>query len=69
METHSQQLINRIGQLIATKRFSPDNVALFVFEKPDPNGPTEVESAWFDEDGDLRSWPFGFFSAETDEVE
>jgi predicted ATPase len=68
VETHSQQLISRIGQLIAGGKLDANDVAIYVFEKPEPDGPTTVEAAWFDDDGDLRHWPFGFFSAETEPV-
>lgn len=62
VETHSQQLINRLGELISAGRISPETIAIYVFEKTDADSPTRVKLSEFDRDGALINWPYGFFS-------
>jgi hypothetical protein len=62
IETHSETLINRLGELISAKRLSPDDVHIVLFE-PDKNDDklTCTSIATFAPDGSLLNWPFGFF--------
>lgn len=59
METHSPHLIYRFGELIEDKLLDPNNIQVLVFNEKD--GYSEVQKAYFDEDGMLKNWPMGFF--------
>lgn len=61
-ETHSPNLINRLGELIGEGRLSPEDVQILVFEANERNpNSTKVRRATFDGDGVLQNWPIGFF--------
>ncbi len=63
IETHSQALINRLGELIEQGTVSADAVQIVVFSAPeDLDSPTEISVSSFDNDGKLEDWPFGFFN-------
>ncbi len=63
IETHSEALVNRLGELIYENMLSPDDVAIYVFEK-DLNGEaTDIQTVKYESDGTLSNWPIGFFSA------
>ncbi|MBB2918106.1 DUF3696 domain-containing protein [Cupriavidus alkaliphilus] len=61
-ETHSSALVNRLGELVATKVIPKDDVQILLFEQTDHSAPASVRSVGFDEEGVLENWPFGFFS-------
>lgn len=62
-ETHSEALINRLGELIELGLLNNDDVQIVIFSAPDDiNSPTEVSLAKFDKNGALDNWPFGFFN-------
>ncbi|MEC1012152.1 AAA family ATPase [Bacillus altitudinis] len=65
IETHSETMINRVGQLIATKYedFNKDLVNVLIFNSSDPFI-SNIRSTGYTEDGYLTSWPIGFFSPE-----
>ena len=62
IETHSETLINRLGELISLKRLRPDDINIILFE-PDKDDKriSRTSVATFSEDGSLMNWPFGFF--------
>lgn len=63
IETHSEALINRLGELIEDNVISSDDVQVVVFSAEDDiNSATRVSVANFDKDGSLENWPFGFFN-------
>lgn len=62
IETHSEALINRIGELIYQKEISHEDVAIYIFDKPEGTDKSEVRPVTFDEKGILKNWPIGFFS-------
>ena len=63
VETHSEALINRLGELIEDGKISHDDVQIVIFSAEDDiNSPTDVSLAQFDEGGVLNNWPFGFFN-------
>lgn len=63
IETHSEALINRIGELIEMGSISPESVQVVIFSAEGGiNSPTSVSLAQFDEKGALSNWPFGFFN-------
>jgi AAA15 family ATPase/GTPase len=59
IETHSEHLIDRIRRRIAEKVISKDMVAIYYF-KPGSEG-TKIEKITLDDDGQLASFPEGFF--------
>lgn len=61
-ETHSPNLINRLGELIGEGQISANDVQVLVFE-PDSqqSAATSIRTATFDEKGILHNWPIGFF--------
>ena len=60
VETHSEHLVNRLGELIASGDLAPAHVQIIVFE--DGATGSSVTAVEFDELGVLRSpWPLGFF--------
>ena len=64
IETHSATVINRIGNKIAKKGFDFQDVNVVLFEKAGPDKLTNVRSAFYNKDGYLENWPYGFFEPE-----
>lgn len=63
-ETHSPNLISRLGELINAKKLPPDQVQILVFESSgDITRGATVRVAQFDARGVLSNWPIGFFDA------
>ncbi|AYH01145.1 DUF3696 domain-containing protein [Pectobacterium parmentieri] len=62
-ETHSQSMIDAIGDCIQQKIISKDDVNIMIFEKNKDTGST-ASTAQFDDEGYLVNWPVGFFSGE-----
>lgn len=62
VETHSETLVNRLGELIAQKALDAQDVQVLIFElnKSDERQ-TNVSIAHFGESGELINWPYGFF--------
>lgn len=58
-ETHSKTMIDALGDYIEEHQ-CPELVNIVIFNKKD--GITSVDTASFDEEGDLNNWPIGFFS-------
>ena len=63
VETHSEALINRLGELIEAGDLSKEDVQIIVFfsESRDEEKST-IQSANFEDDGSLSNWPYGFFN-------
>lgn len=61
VETHSETLINRMGQLVEQGKISPDLIQILIFEPDEKQRMTNVSVANFDTDGTLQNWPYGFF--------
>lgn len=63
-ETHSPNLISRLGELVGEGEVASGSVNVWVFE-PDINlpGATQIRTAKFDDKGVLQNWPIGFFDA------
>lgn len=59
-ETHSEVIINRVGNRIAEGLTSQDVAKVYLFEKME-NECVDVSLATFDDNGVLLNWPFGFF--------
>ena len=65
IETHSETIINRVGELISLEnKFSQDDVNVVLFQKGEQGSIVTIAS--YDEDGYLTNWPVGFFSGYAD---
>jgi hypothetical protein len=62
VETHSESLVNKIGELISKKVVSEDKVQIVIFGDDEIDGDSQVSISTFNEDGVLQNWPFGFFN-------
>lgn len=63
VETHSEALINRLGELIEEGELLAEDVQVVVFSADQAHeGRTTVQTSDFGEDGALRNWPYGFFN-------
>lgn len=64
IETHSEQIINRLGRRVSESKMDPDAIAVVLFDKPGFALPTSVETGSFDNEGFISNWPYGFFEAD-----
>jgi len=63
IETHSEALINRLGELVEKGIVSANDIQIVVFSAEDDiESPTKVSLAHFDKGGILNNWPYGFFN-------
>lgn len=63
IETHSEALINRLGELVAKGEIAAKDVQIVIFDaQDDMNSPTKVSTANYDDAGVLSNWPYGFFN-------
>lgn len=62
VETHSETLVNRLGELINAGRLNHADVQIVLFE-PDATGAhvTTTRTSSFNQSGELIDWPYGFF--------
>lgn len=65
IETHSQTIINRLGENIVEEKITEDDVNVVIFNKDDIDSPTSIKISNYDEDGLLNNWPIGFFKPES----
>lgn len=56
IETHSKDIIGRIGLKIEEKKISPDDVSILLFDNDH-----KIRVSSFDNNGMLIDWPIGFF--------
>jgi len=61
IETHSETMVNRFGELVYQKLIGPDDIQILIFEDDDEKNTTRVRIANFNDNGALVNWPFGFF--------
>lgn len=59
IETHSEALVNKIGDLIYQGKIDASAVQIVVFGEREGEG--DVSLSHFDQDGVLVNWPYGFF--------
>ena len=63
IETHSEAIVQRLGELIEEEKVSPKQIQIVIFSANDDLGsPTEVSISEFDDSGLLLDWPYGFFN-------
>lgn len=61
IETHSDTVINRIGQRIAHKDIDNKDVNVVIFERDKVTQPAKIRIARYGKAGILANWPMGFF--------
>ena len=64
LETHSDHILNGVRRAVRKKKLSPDNVALHFFlprQESEQKGIAQVQSPVMDSDGNIDTWPEGFF--------
>ena len=64
LETHSETIINRIGECIAYGKIDYHDVGIAIFEKGMEDNNSVVKQGGYDEEGYLENWPIGFFEPE-----
>jgi hypothetical protein len=63
IETHSNHIVNRLGQLISKGKLKNKDVQILIFDKEKGQAST-IRKAGFDKKGYLVNWPIGFFEPE-----
>lgn len=62
IETHSERIINRIGQCVASKAIDSKDINVVFFNaKKEGISNNYVKSTSYNENGLIEKWPFGFF--------
>ena len=61
IETHSDVIINTLGDLIIKESINHDQLNIVIFDKKSEEQPTNVKIANYDIEGNLINWPLGFF--------
>lgn len=64
IETHSEVIINKIGELIAKSSCNNDDVNVVLFSAKKEGLDSYVESTKYTPDGYILNWPYGFFDEE-----
>jgi len=65
IETHSETLVNRLGDLVSENKISPDEVSIILFEPSEETGEIKIRNSYFNSNGYLVNWPLGFFDRDT----
>ncbi len=66
VETHSETIINRLGRRIREGVLKPSDVNIVIFNKTLLDDHTTVEEYSYNENGQIKNWPFGFFDPDKD---
>lgn len=66
IETHSEMILNKIGELISLDKLDKEDVNVLLFNAKQEEMRNYVEFASYSEDGYLLNWPIGFFSEDVD---
>lgn len=61
IETHSDIIINRLGDLVLDEKINSDQINIVIFDKESEELPTNISLAKYDDNGNLINWPLGFF--------
>lgn len=64
-ETHSNTMIDTLGDCIEDGNLSANDVNIVLFEKELNSSTTNVKFSHFNNEGFLEEWPIGFFSGRT----
>lgn len=63
LETHSEAIIARFGELVASKIISANDIAIYFVDKDPVTSESTVRLANYTDEGYVSGWPLGFFSA------
>lgn len=66
IETHSETLFNKIGELVALEKIRQEDVSVVLFNAKQEGMEKDVELARYSEDGFLTNWPINFFAEDVD---
>lgn len=66
LETHSETIVNRIGNRVYSRAIDKSQVNVVLFEKKGVDDPTSIQTSTYDDKGYLVNWPFGFFEPSND---
>jgi predicted ATPase len=61
IETHSETMINRLGNRIANGDLNHDDINVVIFDRETNQKSATVQIAKYDQEGFLDNWPIGFF--------
>jgi predicted ATPase len=61
IETHSETIINKIGELVEEQKIHANDINVVIFEKEPNENRSNVRISKYDEKGLLTNWPWGFF--------
>lgn len=61
-ETHSQTMVDTLGDCIEDGFLEPQDVNIVLFEKEINSSTTKIKFSHFNKEGFLEEWPVGFFS-------
>jgi len=64
IETHSNHLINRFGQLISEGALNSSDIQILIIDKDEKGDRSTITESGYDEEGYLLNWPVGFFEPE-----
>lgn len=62
VETHSEALLNAVGEAIEFGKLAREDVNVVLFERDEETGISTVKQSGFDAEGRLENWPRGFFA-------
>jgi predicted ATPase len=68
IETHSENFILRIQRLVASKKISVDDVALYYVDYKEAEACSTVSEIAIEQDGEVEHWPDNVFNESLDEV-
>ena len=66
VETHSETIINRLGRRIREGLLKASDVNVVIFNKTLQDDHTTVEEYSYNNNGQIKNWPYGFFDPDKD---
>jgi predicted ATPase len=61
IETHSDTILNRIGRRVREGKIRPEDVNIILFEKKPGEPTTQLRQTTYNQKGQIKEWPYGFF--------
>lgn len=61
IETHSETMVNKLGRLVEEEQIGTDDIQVLIFSKDNSDHFSNIETSTFNENGELKNWPVGFF--------
>lgn len=61
IETHSDTILNRIGRRVREGKIQPEDVNIILFEKKPEEPTTQLRQTTYNQKGQIKEWPYGFF--------